>query len=387
MKNVEVWVKKTMYLISGTILFFGVVGIPVFAQVPNYETWKYMRAITPEGYVCNRAATPVKIDGSIDDPAWKAAPWTKDFVDIEGAKRPNPRFKTRVKMLWNDDYLFVGAEIEEPHVWGTLGFHDQVMFYENDFEMFIDPNGDNHEYYELEMSPLAAIWDMYLPVAYRDMTEGVAPDAVWDIPGVQVRVSVDGTFNDPRDNDRGWFLEMAIPWKGLAGKAHMSCPPRTGDTWRVNFSRVEYVCDIVTSDRVSGGVKDNAYKTREGVPCDNWVWSPQGVVNMHCPEMWGYVQFSSDTTGADVYHPDSVLEGRRILHDIYYSQRDFREKRKAWAGSLKELGLDFTGDRALAIPPVLEKTPEGWTARFTVKCADGTTRKMSIRQDSKVEIK
>ena len=35
----------------------------------------------------------------------------------------------------------------------------------------------------------------------------------------------------------------------------------------------------------------------EGSRCDNWVWSPQGEINMHIPEMWGQVQFSQITVG------------------------------------------------------------------------------------------
>ncbi len=354
------------------------------AQVPGAEHWKYMRTITPEGYVCYRAAETPALDGRLDDPAWNAVPWTKYFVDIEGERKPLPRFKTRVKMTWDDTYFYVGAEMEEPHVWGTLAFPDQVMFYENDFEMFIDPDGDTHEYYELEMSPLAALWDMYLPAAYRDMTEGMRPDSVWNIPGALVRVHVDGTLNNPRDTDRGWSLEMALPWKGLAWKANRACPPLHGDTWRVNFSRVEYVCDVVTADRSTDDTKNNAYKVRENIPCDNWVWSPQGVVNMHCPEMWGYVQFTTAKPGADAYRPDPTLEARRILFEIYTSQRDYRGKNKTWAATWKDLGLDFTGNRVLAAAPVLEKTPEGWIARITAKLPDGTQRKMSIRQNAKV---
>ena len=48
------------------------------------------------------------------------APWSEDFVDILGAGRPVPRFRTRTKLLWDDGYLYVAAEMEEPHVWGTL---------------------------------------------------------------------------------------------------------------------------------------------------------------------------------------------------------------------------------------------------------------------------
>jgi hypothetical protein len=69
--------------------------------------------------------------------------------------------------------------------------------------------------------------------------------------------------------------------------AGTACPPKSGDEWRVNFSRVEW-----EFDRVQDG-----YIKKEGVPCDNWVWSPQGVVNMHVPEMWGYVDFSDTVVG------------------------------------------------------------------------------------------
>ena len=70
----------------------------------------------PLTYTCVRG-TPI-IDGKIDDPAWDKAAWTADFVDIEGTLKPLPRFKTRVKMLWDDEYLYIAAEMEEPHVWG-----------------------------------------------------------------------------------------------------------------------------------------------------------------------------------------------------------------------------------------------------------------------------
>ena len=73
----------------------------------------------PNGYVARRAARPVTIDGKIDG-EWKHAPWTSLFVDIEGDAKPRPRFRTRAKMLWDDQYFYIAAELEEPHVWGTL---------------------------------------------------------------------------------------------------------------------------------------------------------------------------------------------------------------------------------------------------------------------------
>ncbi|MBM3493906.1 MAG: hypothetical protein FJX72_06235 [Armatimonadetes bacterium] len=103
---------------------------------------------TPRRYVCHRTPTPPIINGRLDQPVWQRAPWTEDFVDIEGGARRVPRFRTRAKLLWDDDCLYIGSELEEPHVWATLTEHDSVIFQDPDFEVFIDPDGDNHSYFE-----------------------------------------------------------------------------------------------------------------------------------------------------------------------------------------------------------------------------------------------
>ncbi len=234
----------------------------------------------PKTYECQRATTPIKIDGRLDDPAWSKAAWTDDFVDIEGAAKPKPRFRTRVKMLWDDEYFYIAAEMEEPHVWGTLTKHDSVIFHDNDFEVFIDPNGDTLEYYEFEINALNTGWDLFLDKPYR---HGGKASNAWEIPGLRTAVDINGTLNDPRDTDRGWSVELAFPWKALAEYAHTPAPPRANYEWRVNFSRVEWKHQVV------GGEYRKVPNTKE----DNWVWSPQGVVNMHVPEMWGRVRFRS----------------------------------------------------------------------------------------------
>ena len=232
----------------------------------------------PRTYDCPRAASPVQIDGRMDDPVWQLARWTEDFVDIQGDVKPAPRFRTRVKMLWDDEYFYFGAWMEEPHVWATLTQHDSVIFHDNDFEVFIDPNGDTLEYYEFEINALNTGWDLFLDKPYR---KGGKARNEWEIPGLRTAVSVDGTLNDPRDRDRAWSVEIAIPWKALAQYAHKPAPPGPGDEWRVNFSRVEWQHEIVA------GKYGKVPKTKE----DNWVWSPQGAVNMHIPEHWGRVRF------------------------------------------------------------------------------------------------
>ena len=243
-------------------------------------------------YICYRAGDPLEIDGHLDEAAWLAFDWSDDFVDIEGDIRPAPRWRTRVKMLWDDTYLYIGAELEEPHVWGTITQRDAVIFKDNDFEVFIDPDGDTYNYYELEINALGTVWDLFLPKPYRD--GGKAVDA-WDIEGLQAAVHIQGTINDPSDRDDLWTVELAFPWSALTEHAPGKRAPRGGERWRINFSRVQWRL----------GVIDGAYRkltdpdSGEPLAEDNWVWSPQGAVNMHMPEMWGIVEFSD-------HHPGEV---------------------------------------------------------------------------------
>src|ERR1051325_425118 len=237
-------------------------------------------AAHPRGYVCYRVTSPIVIDGKLDDAAWRTVGWTSDFVDIEGDAKPIPTYRTRVKMLWDDQYLYIGAELEETHVWATLTEHDSVIFQDPDFEIFIDPDGDNHQYYEIEINALNTEWDLRLVKPYRD---GGPALNEWEIPAFRSAIHVNGTLNNPSDKDKGWSVEFAIPWKVLTEFANRPAPPKHGDQWRVNFSRVEWDVEI----------KDGKYVKIPNRPEHNWVWSPQGAIDMHRPERWGYVQFST----------------------------------------------------------------------------------------------
>jgi len=305
----------------------------------------------PERYVCYKTDASIVIDGKMNEPIWQHAEWTKDFVDIEGDLKPKPRFRTRVRMLWDDQYFYVFADMEEPDVWATLKKRDSIIFYDNDFEVFIDPNGDTHRYYELEINAFSTEWDLFLDKPYRDHCRAVF---YWDIGGMKSHVHVNGTINRPGDKDKGWTLEIALPWAVLKECADKAAPPKSGDQWRVNFSRVEWQVEV----------KNNKYAkvinpaTGKPFPEDNWVWSPQGVINMHYPEMWGFVQFSDKIAGADVdeFEYRQEEDVKWALRQVYYRERSYYERTGKFTDKIAELGLSRMKVKGYNWPPKIEYT-------------------------------
>jgi Carbohydrate family 9 binding domain-like len=318
-------------------------------------------------YICSRAPSAPHIDGRVDKPFWADAPWTEEFVDIEGAARPKPRLRTRAKLLWDDQYLYIAAELEEPQLWATLTERDSIVFHDNDFEVFLNPTGDNHRYYEIEINALNTIFDLFLPKPYRD---GGPADHGWDVKGLISAVHIDGTLNDPRDTDRGWSVELAFPWSAFDRHGGAKRPPRDGDQWRINFSRVQWDLDVA----------DGAYLKIPDRPEHNWVWSPQGVIDMHRPEQWGYLQFSDMVAGRGQaeFRPDPSAAARATLHRVYYAQRRFREAHDRWAATLAE--LDASGNPELT----LATTADGWTATLRAASPGAEAFRWFIRQDSLV---
>jgi len=322
LKNV---INKGAFMKNLMIVSLVLISILSYAE----EAWKdYLPEpqieFSPRQYLCKKIETPILIDGKLDDPMWEKAAWTADFVDIEGNSKPKPNFKTNVKMLWDDNYFYFGCEMEAPHIWAKLKERDAVIFYDNDFEIFIDPQGDTHEYYEFEMNAFNTIWDLLLLAPYRD--EGCRAVDAWDIQGLKTAVHIDGTLNNPTDIDQSWSVEVAIPWKVLEECAD-SCPPKSGEQWRVNFSRVEWDTKIINND----------YEKLNS-PEHNWVWSPQGIINMHYPEMWGFVQFSENIDDEFIYNTDEDI--KFALRKIYYKERTYFMKNGVYTTDLDKLEIE-----------------------------------------------
>ncbi|MCU7548790.1 carbohydrate-binding family 9-like protein [Chitinophagaceae bacterium LB-8] len=285
----------------------------------------------PRGYITHFATNAPIIDGNISDAVWQQADWSDNFIDIEGASKPEPRLKTKVKMLWNDSCLFIAAALEESHLWASIQKHDAIVYQDNDFEVFLDPDNNAHDYFEIEVNAFNTIFDLFLTKPYRNGGKALIP---FEIVSLQSVVKVQGTLNDPTDKDSGWTVEMAIPFRSVTFGNYGKVPEEE-TTWRINFSRVQWDLDIVNNSYIKR--KNSLGKD---LPEHNWVWSPQGIINMHFPERWGYLQFTRDPQKNKVFTLPYTEKQKQYLWSVYYRQKEYFARNGKYAMSLKDLGWD-----------------------------------------------
>ena len=261
---------------------------------------------SPPVYICKRAKAKPQIDGDIFKPFWDIAERTIPFRDIEGKIRPNPLKDTWAKLLWDDENLYLGAVIYDDQIWANVKERDEVVFHDNDFEFFLDRTGTTHGYFELEVNALGTLWDLLLTKPYRD--GGQAIDG-FDFKGIECAVKIDGELNNPDANNIYWSVEIKIPWKGIAKHGGASEPPKPGEHARFNLSRVEWRVNEKYEKEINP-------ETNRPYPEYNWVYAPTGVVNIHYPELWGFLVFADDF---------EIPEYEKIkweLRKIYYLQRN-----------------------------------------------------------------
>lgn len=272
--------------------------------MPDFSVWP------PKVYQCRRAQMPFVLDGNLEKPFWENARWTEDFQDIQGGKFPAPRCRTRMKMLWDDNAVYFGAELMGAEIWSNVTRRDHVIFQDNDIEIFIDPDGDSHCYCEFEMNARNTVWDLLLTKPYRD---GGFPINSFDIKGLQTAVQIDGELNNPDAKNKKWSVEVVIPHQSLMECCNSgAAAPACGSYWRIDFSRVQWPVDpengryVKRCDPVTG----------KPLPEDNWVWSPTGIINMHYPELWGFLFFCEDEE--TVYEIPAIEQKKWELRKLYY---------------------------------------------------------------------
>lgn len=217
---------------------------------------------------------PLKIDGLLDEPVWKKAEKLGPFVNYNG--RGIASHQTRVRVAYDDKALYLGFDCQDPDAWTSYSKRDDPLYNEEAVEIFIDADGDLKDYVELQTAPNNLHFDAAFTGRRKNM------DTAYNAE-YQTAVKVDGTLNDPSDQDRGWVAEWRIPFDQIRG---LKSAPKAGDRWRVNFFRL---------DRVRRG--------KRVVQNQASAWSSPRSGDFHNIQRFGWLRFGPQQTDRVVPAP------------------------------------------------------------------------------------
>jgi hypothetical protein len=195
----------------GGLLALATGGISLSGQAQELPP-KAARAVRVEG-------SPPRVDGALDDDAWSRAPAISDFVQKIPREGATPSVLTEVRLLYDDDALYVGARLRRPDP-GAIRRSITRRDGESDAETFtvsLDPYLDRRTAYNFSISSGGVRSDWYLPQDSEESGREPQYDPVWN-----ARTRVD---------DDGWIAEMRIPFSQLRFHAG------TEQTWGLQLTR------------------------------------------------------------------------------------------------------------------------------------------------------
>jgi hypothetical protein len=364
--------RKVLPMKPYLILLFSLITLPTFAQLSDSLLAPLLQP--PRSYSATKTTQKITIDGKDNETAWSKAAWSETFVDIEGKTGQEDPYKTRYKLLWDDNFLYVYVKMKEEHIWAKLKEHDQKIYLDNALEIFMDPDGDAHQYMEFEINAYGTVWDLMMTKPYRNRGQSVSG---WDIKSLKKAVVIDGTLNDPSDKDKSWSVELAFPLSSLNlgdGK-----PAISRKRWRMTVARVQYQMDV----------KNGVYEYKKAPSGKDlspayYVWTPQGLVSLHYPERFGYVTFNNgQANGANDIANAELDRLRLVLWKYYYLQQDFKKRNGKYASTLVDLKSDFPAVTFHDTPEILlSATPLQYTMQVEAKSSG---KRLSIDQEGRLQ--
>ena len=159
--------------------FLAIVGcFFVFASVTPAQEKKKEK---PTEFECRFCELPIKIDGKGDEDAWKHAQPIDDFyLPWLGAKARAAKTKTKAKLLWDREYLYFFADMEDSDLYADVKEHDGETWENDTFELFFKPADNKPGYYEFQVNAAGTVLDMFLPRRGRNMSRTVPAAFTWN---------------------------------------------------------------------------------------------------------------------------------------------------------------------------------------------------------------
>ena len=199
------------------------------------------------------------------------------------------------------DTLYVGYEAEDTDITATYENRDDPTYKDDCVEIFIKPSQETDSYFGMEMNARGVLYDYFYP-----FPKGLDKDLNFE--GVQLKTTLRGTLNQRKDQDNGWTLEVAIPFKNFTPLSK-ELAPKSGEKWRVQVNRWD-------------GTEDSA-----GRRLSMWCHPGLKKANPHNPERFGFVVFQVALgTGSRFRGNDAEGNGLHLRH----SGQAQREPESSW---------------------------------------------------------
>ena len=174
-----------------------------------------------------------EIDGQANEAIWRNARWTPWFKRPNN-ERLNPKIRTRAKMLYDAEALYVFFETYDSDIKNPRTKRDDQLWRSDVVELYLDPGKDTKDYLEFQFAPTGAIFDALFTSHRKPDWRKAAPN--FNMQGLEVKVHLKGTLNKSDDQDQGWSVEARIPFKELPG---VTQAPKPGTQWGFNLYRID----------------------------------------------------------------------------------------------------------------------------------------------------
>jgi len=187
-------------------------------------------AATAPVYRCPKVSKAPVIDGKLDDEAWKAAPPVRLVLSTTGEAATK---RTIARMCWDDTHLYVSFDCDDEDIWNDYTKRDDPVYNQEVCEAFLAPSCDLDRYFEINVSPRNVQFDALICHAVK----GVPGDGTahgWTCQGLKSAVVLDGTIDDRKDKDKGFTMEIAVPFAALGRQT-----PKSNERWRANLYRID----------------------------------------------------------------------------------------------------------------------------------------------------
>lgn len=202
-----------------------------------------------EEVVAVKAVNPIILDGKLNEADWENAPaytlvhalrqYSDADWDIQEFFRNGVVESGKVKVLWDDKYLYVGIDFIDRDLYAEVKEDQQHHYKTGDVaEIFLKPL-NKRWYWELYVTPLGNKTAFFFPGRGTVGLPSVFPDKS-PLKGLKASAFSCGTVNDPSDQDVKWTAEMAIPRAEVGREIELS----PDVPWLIFFARYNYGKDL-----------------------------------------------------------------------------------------------------------------------------------------------